>query len=95
MSTRKTTKANAGKIIKVASRLREIVARGETDVDCSTRAVLRIAQLLGYGASMRSCFYDIIEAATPDAETRKKLSDVINSELGTFTEKGEGSVFDN
>jgi len=91
----KVSKANATKVVKVATRLREIVARGETDVDCSTRAVLRIAQLLGYGASMRSCFYDIVEAATPDAETRKKLSDVINSEIGIFSEKGGDSVFDN
>jgi len=75
-------------IVEIANRLREVVARREASVDCSTRVTLRIARLMQYGMTMRSAFHDAVETSAMDADTRKKLADVINSQLGTM-EEGE------
>lgn len=88
------SQSQARTIIDVANKLREVARRAEADVDCSTRAALRVAQLLPMG-SIRACFHDVIEAASHDPEIRKRLTDVLNSELGVFDDKGvDESVFD-
>jgi len=84
----------AKSIVSMASKLRNVVERGEADVDCSTRATIRIAQLVDAGLSMRDAFHDVIEAASGDPETRKRMSDQINMELGTLKAYKETSVFD-
>jgi len=82
-----TPKKQAREIVKIAGRLREIVERREAAVDCSTRAALRIANLMKYGMEMRAAFYDVVETSAMDADIRKKLADVINSSIGTMDEK--------
>jgi nitric oxide reductase NorQ protein len=79
------SKSSATTIIEVANQLREVVERGESDIDCSTRAVLRIALLTKHGLSPRAAFHDVIEASASDPEIRKKLTDVINSTMGVFS----------
>ncbi len=90
------TKADAKAIVEIASKLRAIIEKGDADVDCSTRASIRIAQLLKFGTPIRVGFHDVVEAASGDLETRKRMTDAINMELGTFggTVKAEKSVFD-
>lgn len=90
------TKVEAKAIVEIASKLRTIIEKGDADVDCSTRASIRIAQLLRFGTPIRVGFHDVIEAASGDLETRKRMTDAINMELGTFkgSEKHEESVFD-
>ena len=85
----------AREIVQVGRRLREVSARHEADVDCSTRATLRIAELHSHGHELRACFHDVVEAAATDVEARKKLSDVINTMLEPFKERiGKDDVFD-
>jgi MoxR-like ATPase len=82
-------------IVKVGRRLREVSERHEAEVDCSTRATLRIADLHTHGHELRACFHDVIEAAASDVEARKKLSDVINTMLEPFKERiGTDDIFD-
>lgn len=82
-------------VIDLATKLRETSARYEADVDCSTRATLRIAELYQSGLSLRACFHDVVEAAATDIEARKRLSDVINSQLHPFKKEiEEHDVFD-
>lgn len=86
---------NAAQVVKIANKLREVAKRAEADVDCSTRAALRVAQLLPILRNMRACFHDVIETASHDPETRKRLTDVLNSELGVFDDKGaDEGIFD-
>jgi hypothetical protein len=84
----------AKQIVNTANKLRDVAIRNEADVDCSTRAVLRVAMLFPHLGNLRHCFHDVIESASHNAETRKKLSDVLNSELGIFEEEVHDSVFD-
>jgi len=80
LSQRESITANqARKIVEIASKLRQLVRGGEITADCSTRATLRIAQLVKFGATIRGAFHDVIEATLFDDEARKKVSDVINS----------------
>lgn len=90
------TKVEAKAIVEIASKLRAIIEKGDADVDCSTRASIRIAQLVKFGTPIRVGFHDVIEAASGDLETRKRMTDAINMELGTFgaSAKPEKSVFD-
>lgn len=87
--------SDAQKIVRTAIKLRDIIERGEADVDCSTRATIRIAQLMQAGLTIREAFHDVIEAASGDIETRKRMADQINMELSTMPKKGmKDSVFD-
>jgi MoxR-like ATPase len=91
------TKADiAKKIVRTATKLRDIIERGEADVDCSTRATIRIAQLMEAGLTIREAFHDVIESASGDIETRKRMTDQINMELSTMptTSKVKDNVFD-
>lgn len=87
--------ATSKRIIQVANKLRDVAARNEADVDVSTRAVLRIAALHPFLENLRVEFHDVIETACHDPETRKRLTDVLNSELGAMIEEPVNeSVFD-
>lgn len=77
-------KRDAQRIVSVAASLRQVVEKGEIYVDCSTRAVLKIAQIFKAGLSLRECFHDVVETVALREEDRKKIADILNTRLETM-----------
>jgi hypothetical protein len=77
-------KSIASRIVNLLASLRSTVKEREIIVDCSTRAALKIANLVKAGASLREAFHDTIEIASINSEDMKKIADIMNSAIGTF-----------
>ncbi len=80
----KLNERDATKIISTAGALRQVVEKGEMYVDCSTRATLKIAQVMKFGLGIREAFHDVIETVALTEEDQKKIADILNSRLGVM-----------
>jgi MoxR-like ATPase len=81
---------DATKIVSIANNLRQIVEKGEMYVDCSTRATLKIAQVMKAGLSLREAYHDVVETVATSEEDRKKIADILNTKLGTMPDRYTG-----